>query len=222
MRGAAYKRRQISCVRWNSSLRSLFEGVMVQWGRCLLHLQQPPFLLLFCPGRRVGPTRILSDCLSMLSRCCFLDLSTCSVIALKRMMMLMTETTMKCQVLPKHLLHVEVLLGRGLKELDAHLIGKLSGVLGQHHLSVGIVIFVANQHSVHHFAVLFNFMEPSGIAIYKELLKAWLVVVARLPFDIGKGLAGGDIVDHNDPVGASVIGRGDGSEPLLTSSVPDL
>ena len=31
-----------------------------------------------------------------------------------------------------------------------------------------------------------------------------------------------DVVDHDDAVGASVVGRGDGPEPLLPRGVPDL
>ena len=41
-------------------------------------------------------------------------------------------------------------------------------------------------------------------------------------FHIIERLLISDVVDNNDTVGASVIAGGDGSEPLLASSVPNL
>ena len=41
-------------------------------------------------------------------------------------------------------------------------------------------------------------------------------------FDIVEGLLVGHVVHDNDAVGASVVGGGDGPEPLLPSRIPDL
>jgi len=40
--------------------------------------------------------------------------------------------------------------------------------------------------------------------------------------DIIEGLIVGHIVNHDDTVGPSVVGRSDGAETLLSSSIPDL
>ena len=40
--------------------------------------------------------------------------------------------------------------------------------------------------------------------------------------DVVEGLLVRDVVDHDDAVGASVVRRGDGPEPLLPGCVPDL
>lgn len=42
------------------------------------------------------------------------------------------------------------------------------------------------------------------------------------PLHIGKALSAGDVVHHDHPVCAAVVGAGDGAEPLLTRRVPDL
>ena len=42
------------------------------------------------------------------------------------------------------------------------------------------------------------------------------------PLHVGEALSAGDVVDHDDPVGPPVVGAGDGPEPLLARSVPDL
>ena len=41
-------------------------------------------------------------------------------------------------------------------------------------------------------------------------------------FDILKRGGLSHVIDHDDTVGAFVVGGGDGSEPLLSGSVPDL
>ena len=40
--------------------------------------------------------------------------------------------------------------------------------------------------------------------------------------DVVEGLLVGDVVDHNDAVGAAVVAGSDGAEALLSSRVPDL
>lgn len=61
----------------------------------------------------------------------------------------------------EHLLNVDVLFGRRLEELDAHLVGEASGVCGIDDLSRGVVVFVPDKYSVHNVTVLLNFVEPS-------------------------------------------------------------
>mmetsp|Transcript_21254 Transcript_21254/g.46125 ORF Transcript_21254/g.46125 Transcript_21254/m.46125 type:complete len:116 (+) Transcript_21254:571-918(+) len=41
-------------------------------------------------------------------------------------------------------------------------------------------------------------------------------------FDIVEGLIIGHVIDNNDTVGSSVVGRGDGAETFLSSGIPDL
>jgi len=40
--------------------------------------------------------------------------------------------------------------------------------------------------------------------------------------DIIEGLIISDIIDNDDTMGSSVVGRGDGAETLLSSGIPDL
>lgn len=40
--------------------------------------------------------------------------------------------------------------------------------------------------------------------------------------DVVEGLLVRDVIDHDDAVGAPVVGGGDGPEPLLTRGVPNL
>ena len=47
-------------------------------------------------------------------------------------------------VLSTYLVYVHVVLGAGLKEPDAHLVGEALGVLGEHHLPVRAVVLVAH------------------------------------------------------------------------------
>ena len=89
----------------------------------------------------------------------------------------------KCRDGPKHLFDVDVLLGGGLEELNAHLLGKPPGVFGENDLPVWVIALVAHkdpgnargvkvyqQHPnlcfnihyvpVYDVAVLVDFMEP--------------------------------------------------------------
>ena len=43
-----------------------------------------------------------------------------------------------------YLLHIDILFGTGLIELNAHLVCKSSGILRQHNLPIWVIIFVAN------------------------------------------------------------------------------
>lgn len=44
----------------------------------------------------------------------------------------------------EHLLHVDVVLGGRLEQLDAHCVGEPFRVLGQHDLAIGTVVFIAH------------------------------------------------------------------------------
>lgn len=101
------------------------------------------------------------------------------------------------------LLDVGGVLGRGLEEGDAQAVGELlsDGVLDD--LLVGHIALVADEKLVDTFG---------GVAV--NLLQPLLDVVERVHI--------GHIVDDADAVGATVVGRCDGSETLLASSVPDL
>ena len=41
-------------------------------------------------------------------------------------------------------------------------------------------------------------------------------------FDVVEGLIVSYIINYNDAMGSSIVGRGDGAEALLSSSVPNL
>ena len=44
----------------------------------------------------------------------------------------------------------------------------------------------------------------------------------NLPLDVGERLSRRDVIDDDDAVSSSVVGWGDGAEPLLAGGVPDL
>ena len=70
------------------------------------------------------------------------------------------------------------------------------------HLSLRVVILVADQDPVDHLAVLVDLVQPA--------------------LHVGEALAAGDVVDDDDAVRAAVVGAGDGAEALLARRVPDL
>ena len=70
------------------------------------------------------------------------------------------------------------------------------------HLSVRVIVLVAHQYPVDDVTVLVNFVQP--------------------PLYVGETLSAGNVVDDDDPVSSPVVGAGDGPEPLLAGSVPDL
>ena len=122
--------------------------------------------------------------------------------------------------LPKHFLDVNILFSRGLKELDAHLICKLSSVLSQDYFSLWIVGLVPDQDPVYDVTVLVDFMKPSKTILHnKNDIEWWFY---SLPFDISKGVARGDVVDHDDAVRAAVVRGSDCAEALLPGRVPNL
>ena len=99
--------------------------------------------------------------------------------------------------------HVVGVLGAGLHEFDAQRVRQLFRLVVGHDLLGGQVALVAHQELSH----------PLG-GVLVDLLDPVLHVV--------EGLLVGDVVDHDDAVGAPVVGAGDGAEPLLASRVPDL
>ena len=101
------------------------------------------------------------------------------------------------------LLDVGGILGRGLEELERRSLGELLGRLeGDGTLGVQIAL-VSDQQLGHALA-----------RIPVDLLQPLLDVVER-------NLVG-DVVHDDDPVRASVVRTGDGAEPLLPRSIPDL
>jgi len=99
------------------------------------------------------------------------------------------------------LLYVGSVLGGSLEEGDSKAVGKLlrHGVL--HDLLVLHIALVADKQLVD---------ALGGVSV--NLLKPLL--------DVVEGVHVGHIVDHADAVGTTVVGRGDGTEPFLASSVP--
>jgi len=101
------------------------------------------------------------------------------------------------------LLDVDAGLGGGLHELDSVLDGQLLSALFRNLSPVVHVALVAEDHLLHVGAgVLLNVPDPV--------------------LDIVKGLLVGDVVHQHNAHGSSVVGRGDGPEPLLAGGVPDL
>ncbi len=49
-----------------------------------------------------------------------------------------------------------------------------------------------------------------------------LVYLVEPPLDVCEGVPRGHVIDDDDPVGAAVVGGGDGPEALLPGRVPDL
>lgn len=81
--------------------------------------------------------------------------------------------------------------------------GKLLGLLGGDRPQVPQIALVTNQHD-----------DDIGISVVAQLLKPTV--------DILVGLVLADIVDEEGTDSATVVGRSDGTVPLLTSGIPDL
>lgn len=69
------------------------------------------------------------------------------------------------------------------------------------HLLVGQIALVANQQLV-------------------DTLRGITVNLGKPLLDVREGILVRDIIDDNDTMGTTVVGRGDGAETLLSSSVP--
>ena len=135
-------------------------------------------------------------------RLTFLDLSTSSVIALNISSTLMLSfaevSNNRIPIWSANLLASSVKTTYNSQSYSL-LTDFLTAVL---HLSVRIIVLVAHQYPVDDVTVLIDLVQPS---LY-----------------VGEAPPTGDVVDHDDPVCSPVVGAGDGPEPLLAGSVPDL
>jgi hypothetical protein len=57
---------------------------------------------------------------------------------------------------------------------------------------------------------------------FNNILVSVLIDLCQPVLDVFEGLSIGDVVDQDDAVGSLVVGGGDGLEPFLAGSVPDL
>lgn len=101
----------------------------------------------------------------------------------------------------ERLLHISRILRRGLEEGDPQRVRKLLGARGLHSTLRGEVALVPHKQPVH--------------------------VLARVTLDLGEPLLHigewrhvGDVIHNNDAVGTAVVAAGDGTETLLTGSIP--
>jgi hypothetical protein len=100
-------------------------------------------------------------------------------------------------------LHVDVVLGRALEEVDAEFPSQLRALLGADDLLVQHVALVPHE----------------------DLVDVYVGVLLDLGYPVSDGLEGpavGDVVHEEDALRASEVGRGDGPETLLSGRVPDL
>lgn len=58
----------------------------------------------------------------------------------------------------KHVLDIQIVLGRRLEQFDVHLAGEPARVLRDDHLAVGVVVLVAHQHLIHHITIVLDLL----------------------------------------------------------------
>lgn len=100
-------------------------------------------------------------------------------------------------------LHVDVVLGRALEEVDAAFPRELRALLGANDLLV----------------------EHVALVPHEDLVNVNVGVLLDLGYPVADGLEGpavGDVVDEEDALRAAEVGRGDGAKALLAGRVPDL
>jgi len=102
----------------------------------------------------------------------------------------------------EHLFDVDVVLGRCLEELYAHLRGETLSIFGEYDLLTGLVILVTYQNPIDYIAIVLNFVQPS--------------------FNIGKRVAARYVVNDDNAVSTPVVRRRYRSESLLSRGVPYL
>lgn len=96
----------------------------------------------------------------------------------------------------EHLLHVEIVLGRRLEQLNVHLVGEPLRVLRDHHFPVRTVVLVAHQHLVHHITIVLDLLQPA--------------------LHVRERLAVGHVVHDYHAVGAPIVRACDRPEALLS------
>ena len=100
-------------------------------------------------------------------------------------------------------LHVDVILGRALEEVDTEFPSQLCALLGAYDLLV----------------------EHVALVTHKNLVDVDVGVLLDLGYPVADGLEGpavGNVVDEENALRASEVGRCDCAESLLSGRVPDL
>ena len=101
------------------------------------------------------------------------------------------------------LLHVLAVLRRSLQEAHAVVVGQLLTLFKGHSALTLEIALVAHEDAA-------------------DVVTGVLLDFAHPGLNVAEALTVGDVVDHNDAVGALVVAGGDGLEAFLASSVPNL